>query len=285
MYLHAVQPFKLDLSWLRAQAFRWTEPKKDGWFYGVVRDSPIKVQQRGGGIEFRTDASERSLKPYVTDYFRLDQDIHRVHAALRRTDDDGTMTQLIEAYGGMRILRQDPWECLVGYICSQNNEVEGIAKIVADLASAYGARLTVDGVPLYAFPTPQRLSAVGPDALRKLAPGLGRGRRIHEVATAIAEGHLDLNALARMPHQQSRAMLMTYDGIGAKIADCVSLFALDKPQAFPVDRHIEEGLKPYRQKHTAGAANARLMRWVEETFGENAGYASQLLFLKHHPES
>lgn len=284
MYLPAVQPFKLDIGWLRAQAFRWIEPKSDGWYYGVVHDSPIKVRQRGDGIEFRTDVSERALKPYIVDYFRLDQDINTVHAALRRTDDDGTMTRLIEAYGGIRILRQNPWECLVAYICSQQNEVDDIAKIVERLAKHYGASFTFDGVTLHAFPTPQRLAAVGPEDLSKLAPGLGRGSRIHRVATDIAEGRLDLNARSRVPYEQARAVLMSYDGIGAKIADCVCLFALDKSEAFPVDRHIEKALKRYGQKYTANAPNAGLMRWVDAKFGRNAGYAGQLLFLKHYLE-
>ena len=78
---------------------------------------------------------------------------------------------------------------------------------------------------------------------------------------------------------------MSYEDIGEKIADCVSLFALDKTEAFPVDTHIEKGLKPYADKHTAGKVNAELMRRLRKTFGANAGYAGQLLFLEHYPES
>ena len=180
----------------------------------------------------------------------------------------------------MRILKQDPWECLAAYICSQNNDIDGITKIVENLAKKYSTPLTLDEATLYAFPTPQRLAAVGPVALDKLAPGLSRGTRIHEIATDITGGRLDLGALSRLRHQQARAVLMSYDGIGQKIADCVSLFALDNPEAFPVDRHIETQLERYGQTHTAGAPNARLMEWARTTFGENAGYASQLLFLE-----
>ena len=278
MYLPAVQPFKLELRWLRAQAFRWTEV--DGWYYGVVHDSLVRVRQRDDGIEFHSDASDEALKAYVISYFRLDQDITLIHDALRGVDDE--MAGLVGKHGGMRILRQDPWECLVAYICSQNNEVAGITKIVEDLAGAYGTPLTLEGVTVHAFPTPQRLVAVGSKALDRLAPGLGRGSRIHEVATHITDGRLDLAALARMPHPQARAVLMSYAGIGAKIADCVCLFGLDKPEAFPVDRHIETALKQYHQSYTAGAPNAGLMQWVAERLGPNAGYAGQLLFLDQY---
>lgn len=276
MFLPALQPFKLDIGWLRAQAFRWA--KHGDWHYGVVRDSPIKVRPLDDGIEFRSDASDEAMAPHVSNYFRLDEDITPIQEALRGLDD--TMAGLVEKYDGMRILKQDPWECLAAYICSQNNDIDGITKIVENLATTYGAPLELDGVRLRAFPTPRRLSAAGPAALDKQAPGLGRGSRIHEVATDIAEGRLDLHALAGMRHQQAKAVLMSYDGIGQKIADCVSLFALDNSEAFPVDRHIEKQLEPYGQTHTAGAANARLMQWARRTFGANAGYASQLLFLE-----
>ena len=279
MYLPAVQPFKLELRWLQAQAFRWSE--KDGWYYGVVRDSLIKVRQRGDGIEFHGDVSEESLAPSVTNYFRLDQDITPVHGALRRADD--RMGALIDLYGGMRILRQDPWECLAAYICSQINRVERTTQIVDRLANCYGVEHTLDGVPRNAFPTPERLVEVGAAKLESLGFGLSRGRRLHTVATDITGGYLDLSALSRMRHQQARAVLMSYDGIGAKIADCVSLFSLDKPEAFPVDRHIEEALKQYGARYTAGAPNAQLMRWVHNQFGPNAGYAGQLLFLDQRP--
>ena len=280
MYLPAVQPFKLELRWLQAQAFRWTQPEEDEWYYGFVGGALIRVRQRDDGIEFESDVPEESLKPEVQRYFHLDQDIAPIHDALRGVDD--RMARLVEQYGGMRILRQDPWECLVAYICSRNNRVKGITEIVERLADCYGTSLALGNVSLHAFPTPQRLAAVGPEALAGLAPGLSRGKRIHEVATHITDGHLDLTALARMRHQHARAVLMSYEGIGAKIADCVCLFALDSPEAFPVDGHIEEGLTAYGKKHTAGAANAHLMEWVRKTFGANAGYAGQLLFLEQY---
>ena len=275
MFLEAPQPFKLELEWLQAQAFRWS--KEGDWYYGVVHDSLIRVRNHDGGIEFEGDASDKALEPHVRNYFRLDQDIRPIQEKLRRVDDK--MAGLVDKYDGLRILRQDPWECLVAYICSQRNDIEGITEIVGRLASKYGTTLSVGDVTRHAFPSPRRLAAVGASALEAAAPGLGRGSRIHEVATDIIAGNLDLNALARMRHAQARAVLMSYDGIGDKIADCVCLFALDKPEAFPVDGHIEKALEHYEQRYTPGAPNAGLMRWVRRTFGEHAGYAGQLLFL------
>ena len=271
----APQPFELDIQWLQAQAFRWSPPQ-DGWYYGFVKGHLIKVRNSGDGIEFRSEASEVSLESDVRSYFRLDQDIKPVHDALGRVG----MGDLLDQYGGMRILRQDPWECLIAYICSQNNKIERITEIVDKLASSYGEPLTLDGVKLNAFPSPERLAEVDEKELEGLRLGLSRERRIHAVARDVAEDNLDLDALTRLPYLMVRGGLMSYEGIGPKIADCVCLFALDKDEAFPVDRHIANGLEAhYGMSYTAGAKNARLMQWVREHFGDHAGYAGQLLFL------
>lgn len=284
MFLRAVQPFKLELEWLQAQAFRWSEPSGDGWYYGVVHDSLIRVRNSGDGIEFESDASDEALAPHVSHYFRLDQDISTVHQALREADDTGEMGRLIDEHRGMRILRQDRWECLVAYICSQRNKVARIAEIVDHLAKSYGVEHTLRGVRRSAFPAPERLVAAGEAELEELGLGLSRGRRIYAVARDITEGHLNLDELPRFRYPQARGLLTSYEGIGDKIADCVCLFALDKPEAFPIDRRVAEALKRYDKTYNRGARNARLMEWVRRTFGENAGYASQLLFMSQ-PET
>ena len=275
MHLPAPQPFKLEPGWLQAQAFRWCEGD-EGWYYGFVKGHLIKVRNSGDGIEFRSEVAEKPLAADVERYFRLDQDITLVHDALSRVG----MGDLVDQYGGMRILRQDPWECLVAYICSQNNKIERITKIVNDLAERYGEPQTLHDVTCHSFPSPDRLAEVGEKELEGLRLGLSREKRIHAVARDVAEGNLDLDALTRLPHALVRGGLMSYEGIGPKIADCVCLFALDKGEAFPVDRHIENGLEAhYGMSYTAGAKNARLMQWVREHFGDHAGYAGQLLFL------
>ena len=238
MHLPARQPFKLELYWLRSQAFRWRE--RNGWYYGVVKGHPIKVRPSG----------------------------------------DETMRRLVEQYGYMRILRQDPWECLVSYICSQNNNIDRIAGIVDMLACKYGDPSVLDGVQCNSFPSPERLFEVGETELDGLGLGLDRGSRIWTVARDVTEGRLDLNALSRLPYERSKSRLRNYKGIGLKIADCVCLFALDKAEAFPVDRHTAAALSEfYGKKHTAGAKNVGLLRWAREHFGpDHAGYANQLLF-------
>ena len=283
MYLPAQQPFKLELLWLRSQAFRWIE--RDGWYYGVVNDYIIRVRRSGDGIEFHSSGSEESIKAQIESYFRLNQDIRPVHAALRQVD--GTMAELVERYGAMRLLRQDPWECLVSYICSARRDIVGIGKAVDKLAELFPNELSLDGVSLKPIPTPRQIAEVGQDELRRLKlgfrhiPGL-----LSQIAIDVAEGSLDLDSLSIQPYPEAKERLMRYRGIGPKIADCVCLFSLDKPEAFPVDRHIAGALREhYEMKYTSGAKNVRLLEWAWEYFRVHAGYAGQLLFYEHLPNT
>ena len=283
MYLPARQPFGLELDWLRSQAFRWTW--QDGWCYGLVKGNLVKVRQSGKGMEFRAAAPEGSLKADVEHFFRLDQDVRPIHDALRRMDSN--MRRLVERYGAMRILRQDQWETLVGYICSANRNIDGIAAALDKLAGLSGKELSLDGVSMKSVPPPGRLAEAGRDELRRLRLGLPRiPDLLNEVACDVAEGRLDLDVLSRQPWAQARERLMEYSGIGQKIADCVCLFSLDMPDAFPVDRHIAAGLRErYGKTYRSGSKNLELLAWAGQHFGAHAGYAGQLLFYEQLPRN
>lgn len=282
MYLDAPQPFRLECDWLNAQAFRWTE--RDGWFYGIVGGHLIRVRNIDDGIEYEggisTEEGDATLGA-VRLYFRLDQeDIDDVHDALREAD-PVHMPRLIKNHGYIRVLRQDPWECLVAYICSANASVDSIRVKLNKLADAYGDTLTFDGMTCRSIPAAEQLAGASVKELRDLGLGLSRiAGTLHEVATAVVAGNLDLGELAGLPHTKARERLKNYPGIGPKIADCVALFALGKDDAFPVDTNIGAALDEYYgKKYTPGAENVGLLEWARRTFGDHAGYAGQLLFL------
>lgn len=282
MHLPAQQPFRLECEWLNAQAFRWTE--RDGWFYGIVAGHLIKVRDDGDGIECEGDAPASAVERY----FRLDEGIKAVHDALREADGEH-MPGLIDRYGHIRVLRQDPWECLVAYICSARASVDDIRGKLNKLADCCGDTLTLGGVSCPSIPSAERLAGVGVDKLRDLGLGLPHlPGTLHEVATDVTTGNLNLDELSRRSLAEARARLKNdrkdkdkgYPGIGPKIADCVCLFSLGKDDAFPVDTRIGAALERYYgKKYTPGAENVRLLAWARETFGDHAGYAGQLLFL------
>ena len=281
---NASQPLNLQISLRMGQAFRW-QKTSDGWFSGVVQGQHIQVRQlQDGLLEFRgqpgPDAEiERILKTYL----RLDEDIAAIYADL--SNRDGKIAELIAKYPGLRILRQEPWECLVSYICSANNNVEQIGRLVERISKKFGIPLSLDGETRHSFPAPERL-ADKPSQLEKLGLGLDRAPNIYRAARRIVGGDLDLEVLKSVSYPEAKCRLMEYDGkgkkpangIGDKIADCVLLFSLDKPEAFPIDRHIGRALVKHCFSGRQNTPLRTLQVQGQRHFGPYAGYAGQFLF-------
>ena len=204
MFLPAPQPFRLECDRLNAQAFRWTE--REGWFYGIVGGQLIRVRNAAGDrIEFEGDAAPDAVKRYFS--IEPEDDIRAVHAALRKADPEH-MPGLIERYGHIRVLRQDPWECLVAYICSANASVHSIGTKLNKLADCYGDTLMLDDAECRAIPSAQQLKDAGVAGIEQLKLGLPRiPRTLHEVATAVATGDLNLKDLSDASLAEARARL------------------------------------------------------------------------------
>ena len=266
--------FDLEATLNGEQDFRWLT-RADGWHSGVLGGRLMHVRPVDGGLEYRADENVDAL---LRSYFRLDDDLDGIWAEL--TARDGTLRQLHAQHGHVRLRRQpDPWECLVSYICSANKSVEGVRASVEEIAEALGEPLELDGDRRHAFPSVERVLESGEEGLAELELGLAKHRKIVAAARDIAEGRLDLEGLAApgVHYGEARLRLMGCEGIGPKIAACISLFALDKLEAFPVDRWVRRAIG----SHYFGGrvpADEKLAAWALRTFGPYAGYANQLLF-------
>lgn len=286
------QPLDLRLTLNSGQAFRWRED--NGWFSGIVRGCFIKIRQRPSDkVEFRSNQPDDAAQGLLHSYFRLDDDIEAIYSHISL---DPKIATLVDQYRGLRILRQEPWECLVAYILSARSGIEGqISRNVEKLANEFGDPVTLDGVTLCAFPTPERIVEAGIGELDQLVLGLKRrSHYIYRAAHRVMSGQLDLESLRRMPLQDVEVRLMEgrlhnkpANGIRLKIANCILLFSLDKLDAFPIDTHIETALlEHYRPDMRPATGHRRLrdyelrklMEWSRDHFGPYAGYAGQFLF-------
>lgn len=273
------QPLDLKISLTMGQAFRW-QKTGDGWFSGVVQGQHIQVHQvREGLLEFRGQPGpDAAIATILKTYLRLDEGdkIAAIYADL--SNRDGKVAELIAKYPGLRILRQEPWECLIAYCCSAPNSVPQISRLVERLAGHYGEPIALDNAVRHSFPPPERLATVDEAELRLRKFGL-HAPRISLIAQEVANGSLNLDALREraVSCSEVRSRLKSYRGISDKIADCVSLFSLDKPDAFPIDRHIRNALDDYFPGGQT-PSDTKLRDWSLKRFGPNAGYAGQFLF-------
>jgi len=273
--------FNLDVTLCCGQVFRWD--KKGDWWYGVVADKAFKIRQANAELEFvNTD------KKFVTYYFGLKDDLRRIRERIAR---DQHVVKALQTFWGLRVVRQDPWECLVSYICATYKNIAAIRQTLFKLSKRFGERIVLDGCDFYTFPTPERLAKTTESSLA--ACGLGyRAKYVLETSKRICEGDLDLESLREMPYQQAKKALMSFSGVGSKVADCVLLFSLGRLDAFPVDvwvkrvilnHYAEHFPKEFIQKISrngsfSNAEYERLNAFGRSYFGEYAGYAQEYLY-------
>lgn len=268
------EAFDFEASLNGEQDFRWL-PRADGWYSGVLVGRLVHVRQTGAGLEYRAG---ENLDFLLRSYFRLDDDLDAIWAKLGERDP--TMHALHAQHGHVRLRRQpDRWECLVSYICSANKSVEGVRSSVERIAKALGEPVELNGDRRHTFPSVDRVLGAGEEGLGSLRLGLDKHRKIVAAAREIADGHLDLEKLAEpgVHYGEARLRLMGCEGIGPKIADCIALFALDKVDAFPVDRWVRRAIKRWYFRGRV-PSDQKLVAWALRTFGPYAGYANQLLF-------
>jgi N-glycosylase/DNA lyase len=179
---------------------------------------------------------------------------------------------------GLRLLRQEPWECLGSFILSSTKQITQIQQIIRLLCQRFGVPVVVppDQEPAWAFPEAARLAACTEAELRDCKMGF-RAPNLLRAARMVAAGEVDLEALRHRPEQEARRELIRLPGVGEKIADCVLLFGLGCASAFPVDVWVARALRRLYFPRTHPTAR-ELRAYAARYFGGHAGYAQQYLF-------
>ena len=280
MLIEIEQPFDLATSLTMGQAFRW-RPLGDGWYSGVLKQRLVHLRQTPDGLEYRVGGPDGEIAAVDLDhelrrYFRLDtDDIESIYVDLDGRD--RRIGPLLERHRGVRVLCQEPWECMVSYICSARASVASITKNVEALAEEYGKLVELAGETRRTFPAPEVLAQASESRLWELGLGF-KGPRVIAAARQVTDNAGELERLEEMLYPDAKRRLMGYNGIGPKIADCVCLMALGKLEAFPVDRHIRRAVEDYFSPEVK-ATDATMVQWAQDYFGSYAGYAGQYLFL------
>lgn len=242
------------------QCFRWNE-NEDGSYTGVAKGRAARIRSENEAI-FITGSS-RDFENIWRDYFDLDRD----YSALRkRICIDDYMCDASDFGAGIRILNQDRWEALCSFIISQCNNIPRIKKIVEKLCREFGDKTQLLGETFYTFPSAEIISRLSEADLSPLRCGY-RAPYILASAKAVVSGEIDLEKLAGGNIDDARNALMALPGIGEKVANCVILFSLRMPGAFPIDVWMKKALAEHYPDGFDPAV-----------FGDGAGLAQQYMF-------
>lgn len=255
-----VEDFNLKHTIESGQIFRY---EKIGDFYYVVAgDKIIKVKQEGNELLFDGVSEE-----FFENYFRLDDDYKKI---INSIGEDERVRGTVEEYKGLRLMRQEPFECLVSFICSSVSAIPTIKQRLNNLAKAFGRPIELNGYDSHSFP--EQIDHVDE------TKNLGLGFRAKYVDNAFKNIDRDwLVSLKNTSYGEAKQELMKLPGVGPKISDCVLLFSLDFSQAFPVDVWVKRVMEElYFEKQQT--PDNKIVEFAQEHFGKNAGYAQQFLY-------
>ena len=220
------------------QCFRWNKIG-DNTYSIVAFNQLLIVDQLPNGM--RLHCSESEFESLWKDYFDLDYDYQKCIESASNYDQ--FLRSAAKFSFGLRILNQDPWEMLITFIISQQNNIPRIKGIIDRLCRECGDLIaTYEGIDYYSFPTELQIL----DNYLKLKDiGVGfRDKYIIQACKDILFG-FDLEALRHATPEDTVNKLKSFYGVGDKVANCISLFGLGHKDAFPRDVWINRIIDKY----------------------------------------
>lgn len=264
-----IHPFSLKDTLECGQFFRFTKVMET--YIVQSSDRIFSLWQKGDDIFF-----EGIEESFLVRFFRLDDDLDGI---LREVDRDPIIHQAIQRYRGLRLIRQDPWECLISFLCSSAKAIPHIRCIIESLCKSSGEKIRFGNYVGYRFPEPR---CIGPSPqLEEVRAGF---RTDYLIKASRCIDRSQLLALKDLSYGEARKALMNLSGVGKKVADCVLLYSLDFLEAFPIDTWIKKGIqKAYFDGKRVG--EKAMGEFVSKHFGPYGGYTQLYLyhFWRNHP--
>ncbi len=256
-----VDLFNLAATIESGQLFRFE--KRASQFIISHGDEVFCVSQEGDRLRYSGIDQTK-----LSDFLRLDED----HIAVQKDiNKDIWLNEAIQKYSGLRLARQDPWECLIGFVCSSASNIPKIRMNLENISRHFGTPRSFGGDVRFTFPKPGKIDDL--DLIRKSKAGF-RADYIHKINQVVDRGFLD--GLRDLPYDEAKKELTSLPGVGSKVADCVLLFSLGFDEAFPIDTWVQRIMGEFYLPK--GTSHDRMQVFARDYFGPRAGYAQQYLF-------
>ena len=260
----------LDYSINSGQVFLWK--KIDTKWYGVDGKRILVLEN--------SQKFKKNMK-YEVDFFRLDDNFEKISNELKN---DNYVRNALKMFPGLRLIRQNPFQCYISFIVSSNSNIPNIKSRLENLCKTFGRRKIVDGREFFLFPEPSDLANASVLDIKKC--GLGyRAKAVKTASLSVLDKKIDFDFLKKIDYHTAKEELIKVFGIGNKVADCILLFSLEKLEAFPLDRWMLRILQKYYSKEFQISTKTltektydQLHENIVEHFGSYAGYAQQFLF-------
>ncbi len=267
------QPFDLDITLKSGQAFRWIFDKP--WWKGYICNNVVFIRQDGSNLHYSGVNED-----FLVRYFNLEQDLLSVYASLSL---DPYLKQAISNAPGLRIIRQNPWECMVCHICSNRTQKTSVLDRITRIAEILGNPVRIENESYYIFPSPQDIIDATSYQIRNCNLGYLSHRYLISLAKHFIDEPLWLESLNHAPYPLLVQILHKTGGVSKKAAEYIAFSAFGALEAFPVDGHIRNLFLDLYMKE-------RIIKWsdpqaldhiigqeAQRMFGRYAAYAFEYL--------
>ncbi len=253
------------------QVFLWNKIEEqwlgvNGQDVLILRQSPFSLKSSGS----------------IDNFLRKDDDLNKI---LKNISIDKTVGEAVKQSPGLRLIRQDPFQCYISFICSSNSSIQNIKFMLENLCRKFGTKKEFEVHELHTFPKVETLANATMKELLDCKLGF-RAKYVKKAAEAVNSNKINFKDLQKADYQTTIRSLKEILGIGNKVADCIALFSLDKMEAFPIDRWTQRILLKYYKKKFSNITEKpvtekkyeKLHDEIVEYFGPYAGYSQQFLF-------
>ena len=252
------------------QVFLWR--KNGNYWYGINGQDILKISNSG---------SIKSYQNIKTDFFRKRDNIEKIIKSISK---DSITKKAVKQYAGLRILEQDPFQCLISFITSSNSNIQKIKSSLEKMSKKFGIKVKFDNQEFFLFPKPEKLANVSINEIKNCGVGY-RARFIKEAANRTVLEKINFEYLKKTNYQNAKDEICLIPGVGNKVADCVLLFSLNKLESFPLDRWMIRILEKYysdkfqlETKTITEKQYGIIHEKIVNHFGPYAGYSQQFLF-------
>ena len=260
----------IDNSINSGQVFLWEKQGSD--WYGIDGQNVLKINKNG------VIKSIRNLK---TDFFRKNDNIEEIIKSISK---DKTVKKAVKEYEGLRLFRQDPFQCLISFIISSNSNIQKIKNSLEKITKKFGKKVKIQNKEFFLFPEPEKLAKATIDEIKSCGVGY-RAPFIKEAAKRVILKKIDFEYLKKCDYHEAKKNICLVPGIGNKVADCIMLFSLNKLESFPLDTWMIKILEKYYSKEFKIETKTITQKQYEllhekivKHFGPYCGYAQQFLF-------
>ena len=260
----------IDNSINSGQVFLWEKNEMD--WHGINGQDILKINKNG---------VIKSIRNSKTNFFRKDDDIEEIIKSISK---DKIVKKAVKEYEGLRIFKQDPFQCMISFIISSNSNIQKIKSSLEKITKKFGTKVKIGDKEFITFPKPENIANASINEIKACGVGY-RAPFIKEAAKMVVLQKIDFKYLEKCDYHEAKKKMCLVPGIGNKVADCIMLFSLNKLEAFPLDTWMIKILEKYYSKEFKIETKTITQKQYEllhekivNYFGPYCGYAQQYLF-------